>query len=161
MSDTNDKNIDDIIQKNQPQKKHIADVLFSTTDIIIKIHDIRTKMIQSINDVDYLSQLTPEQWAVLNDSLTNAEIAGTNFLNVQARLAEKIPEAQTVFNIIAGQINTQVNNDVKELKDSKTFDIPKEILPIQQAIQSTMDSKFGIDRTKIIEDYQKDNEEGK
>ena len=157
--DENNKDIDEIIKKNLPQKKQLTDVLFSSTEIITKIHDIRSNMIDAINDKDYLAQITPEEWALISDALTNAEAVSVNFINTQARIAEKIPEAQQVFNIIAGQINTQINQE-KELQNKKesTFEVPKEIIPIQQAIQSTMDSKFGIDRNKIIENYIVTNE---
>ena len=155
-----DKDIDEIIENNQPQKKQLSDVLFSATDIITKIHNIRSNMIDAINDKDYLAQITPEQWALISDALTNAENVSVSFINAQARIAEKIPEVQQIFNTIAGQLSLQVQQAKEQVegKTENTFEIPKEIIPIQQAIQSTMDSKFGIDRTKIIEGYITTNE---
>ena len=46
------------------------------------------------------------------------------------------------------------NTDSKQLEDQSSYKVPKEILPIQQAIQSTMDSRFGIDRSKILDEYE-------
>lgn len=145
-----EENIDNIIQNCSSQKKELADVLFSTTDIITKIHSLRSMMIESISDPQYLSMLTPEQWVLISDSLTHAESVSGEYINTQAKIAEKIPSVQNVYMQLAGN-NT--NEAPKQLEDQSSFKIPEEILPIQQAVQSTMDSRFGIDRTKIFDEY--------
>lgn len=154
----NDDKINEIISKNISQKKQLSDVLYSATDMITKIHNLKSMMIETISDPQYLSQLTPEQWALINESLTNSEATTSEFLNTQARIAEKLPVIQNSYSIIAGQINTQnIAQKSDEFKEEKTFEIPKEIMPIQQAIQSTMDSRFNIDREEVLRDYEQIN----
>ena len=72
----NDDKINEIISKNISQKKQLSDVLYSATDMITKIHNLKSMMIETISDPQYLSQLTPEQWALINESLTNSVVIG-------------------------------------------------------------------------------------
>lgn len=154
----NDDKINEIITKNTSQKKQLSDVLYSATDMITKIHNLKSMMIETISDPQYLNQLAPEQWALINDSLTHSEATTSEFLNTQARIAEKLPVIQNSYSIIAGQINAQnITQKSDESKEENTFEIPKEIMPIQQAIQSTMDSRFNIDREEVLRDYEQIN----
>lgn len=154
----NDDKINEIISKNTSQKKQLSDVLYSATDMITKIHNLKSMMIETISDPQYLNQLAPEQWALINDSLTQSEATTSEFLNTQARIAEKLPVIQNSYSIIAGQINAQnITQKSDESKEENTFEIPKEIMPIQQAIQSTMDSRFNIDREEVLRDYEQIN----
>lgn len=154
----NDDKINEIITKNTSQKKQLSDVLYSATDMITKIHNLKSMMIETISDPQYLNQLAPEQWALINDSLTQSEATTSEFLNTQARIAEKLPVIQNSYSIIAGQINAQnITQKSDESKEENTFEIPKEIMPIQQAIQSTMDSRFNIDREEVLRDYEQIN----
>ena len=145
-----EENIDNIIQNCSTQKKELADVLFSTTNIITKIHSLRSMMIDSISDPQYLSMLTPEQWVLISEALTNAESVSGEYINTQAKIAEKIPSVQNVYMQLAGNSS---GGAPKQLEEQSSYQIPEEILPIQQAVQSTMDSRFGIDRTKILDEY--------
>ena len=77
---------------------------------------------------------------------------------IKQEIAEKLPVIQNSYSIIAGQINTQnIAQKSDEFKEENTFEIPKEIMPIQQAIQSTMDSRFNIDREEVLRDYEQIN----
>lgn len=149
-----DEQLNSIIKKVSPQKKKLTDVLFSTTDAITKIQGLRNMMLEAISDPIYLAQLSPEQWAIISEALTNAEKASMDFINTQARIAEKVPTIQNTYAILAGQINNQSITQQAENNAQKSFEIPKEILPIKQAIDTVMDSKFGIDKNEILEDYE-------
>lgn len=161
MTDNDDK-INEIIEKNvSPQKTQLADILFSSIDMISRIHNLRNIMIEAISDPSYISQLDAEQWSLINDSITKSESTEADFVNSQTRIAEKVPAAQNIYTILAGQINNTQNTiqieDKSSNKEEKVYEIPAEIRPIQQAIQSTLDSRMGIDRSKIIEEYESSN----
>lgn len=161
MTDNDDK-INEIIEKNaSPQKTQLADILFSSIDMISRIHNLRNMMIETISDPSYISQLDAEQWALINDSITKSESTEADFVNSQTRIAEKVPAAQNIYTVLAGQINNTQNTiqieDKSSNKEEEVYEIPAEIRPIQQAIQSTLDSRMGIDRSKIIEEYESSN----
>lgn len=150
----NQNDIEKALESLKPKQKQMLDVLYSSNDMITKIHGLRKLLMDSISSPAYLAGLSPEDWSRVMDSLTEAEKVTGSFINDQARIAEKAPQAvQNVFAVLAGQANVQqVTTQQKE--PTETYQIPTDILPIQQALQTSLDRKFNIDRTAAIKEYE-------
>ena len=165
MSDSQEK-IDKILETLKPKQKQLADLLFSDTDAMTRIHRVQNMMLDILADPVYLSRLSADEWTKVFSALTEADAVKGSFINEQARLSKDAPTAvQNVFAILAGQLSTNIANNqivdktsVNSVESAATYEIPAEILPIKQAIQSTLDARVGIDREAII-DVEVTNEE--
>lgn len=154
---TNQDDFEQDIEALKPKKKQMLDVLYSTNDTITRIHKLRTLLMDSIATPAYLAGLSPEEWSMVMNSLTEAEKVSGGFINDQARIAEKAPQAvQNVFAILAGQANVQQVTTKKE-EQTESYQLPTDILPIQQALQTSLDRKFNIDRTAMEKEYEETN----
>ena len=160
MADRRKDSSDELLESLKPKDKQLLDVLYSNNNMIAKIHWIKSQMIDAIASPSFLSSLSPEDWAEVMNALTESErVAGDYNINY-AKLSEKAPAAvQNVFAILAGQVNTQVNAAPQQAVEAKQgYEIPSDVLPIQQALQTSLDSRFGIDRTSALNEFEHQEE---
>lgn len=150
--DDKQKRIDAILEDLKPKQKQLADLLFSNTDSMAHVHRVQSLMLNAISDPYFLSRLSAEDWATIYNALTMSDKVKGEFLNEQARLAKDAPPAvQNVYAILAnGMLPKQDPRQIEAKKEQDTsaqpFEIPSDILPIQQELQYTLDKRTGIDR---------------